>query len=202
MRQAPRRWIGPGAFAKWANDLRDFAVMTRVISGEGYRVSDSDRGSVLGIDVPAAGGSASATPIALHPCSYIQSFKLYITAIDQVTGQEIQIAKPDTLGQPAVNIIDGVVWTFNYLNGGPTNQSRTKSNGTYSEPQRITEPYYAAQVAGAQSQPASIIWAINTGRMIVSSEAGDPLTPTGTAITWLDLNPQGRAWGATPDGLA
>lgn len=192
---------GLSPFSQWAERLTDAIRRKQIIPGANYGLQESAKGTLLVLRQQGGGGTEAASTI--HSFIFTQAFQNYVIATDQQTGSATQIAKPYKLRQVgrALEIINGEVWRLVYNNGGPANQCRTKSldNG-YFEYQRISPPFLPQTTVGSDFMPGDVIYAVQLTFASASSEAGDPVTPvTGTAITWVDLNLDGRAWAANAD---
>lgn len=207
--------ILPAGFDNEANFAQQ--VHNRVFGKSGklrntrtVKVSRNHNGIFLRVKPGKGGKSAPSQPVAVAQFAFVQSYRNYVIGRNLATNVLTQIAKPYLHRNSNTNLLrDGQQWTLTYpqnpaVGVAPTSaiafvsRTATRPSDGYFEYQRITDPWTPA--SGNPSQPADVFYAMQVPATGVVSEQLDTITPVGTAITWLDMNTDGRAWAATPDG--
>lgn len=87
--------------------------------------------------------------------------------------------------------IDGTSWTYTYT----TPIERTATTSGYSEYQRVSPRYLAADYLLAENVGQTVLSGSSAMVSVADTISGTP----GAAITWIDRNEDGRAWAAKRD---
>jgi hypothetical protein len=104
----------------------------------------------------------------------------------------VRVAKPAKLRCSITSqVIDGTTWYLSYTSATQRTKANAVSSPTYSEYQRITERYLAGDE----------IWFVQVDNEDIGSieSVSDSAGSAGAAITYLDLNIDGREWSAKQD---
>jgi hypothetical protein len=152
-------------------------------------------------DVLAAGGGSSGpTVFTVNLVSTVPDlYPGYFIAQNTSSGGALtRIAMPYKLHQSiTAEKIYGTTFNYTYTSA----YQRTTTSGGYTQYDRITPPY-AQNTTG--SPVGDKILADNVGYAVTGIVSiADTISGTpGAQITWQDRNNDGRAWGATANGLA
>lgn len=160
------------------------------MQGLGYKVKESPTGTALEIR-PGGGGGTPAAPVSVQEFFFFSSFKDYWLCTDVTGVTQYRVAKPHKLR----NSISGeVIYGASVGFGYPHNISTADPlYGLY----RVASIGGLAENQGVVPQCLHLdkIYAI-TVPAIRTTEAADTGVATGTPITLLDINADGRAWAA------
>lgn len=192
-------------FRQWVWDR--LAVSLNFINSSTVSFSQTSKGVMA--------EAATSTPVSSPTNSAeIKDFILtnvfgdYLIGIAVDDDSIVRIAKPPLQrNSVTAGTIDGESWQYSYpqnvTTGTPpvaaspiayiSRTAFTTASGGYSEYQRIRPAYVATNNGGC------VITAVNMNRPIVVTTAEDTSVPVGTAVTWRDLNVDGRAWAAKRD---
>lgn len=164
-----------GPMGAWLRRLLRAAISNQLQPAPGYRIRRTPGGTFLGLD-PSAGGGGS---FSLHRFKSIQAEYLVCRTWDGTTEgtEDVNIAKPYLLRQSITSrTMHGTPITYTYP-GGATSQTRQATGSGRTETGFITEAYVVND----------IIWAVRATTLV---------TVSGTALSLLDANVDGRCWGA------
>lgn len=191
--------------ASKANDLIDAinALLNPTIGiGAVNSVTISEGGWNIQLKQLASGGSTSTTTGAFKVKQEFGDY-LQCTAWDGTSEAPTYsyVAKPTLLRRSlAGRTEDGVTVTFAYaLVTSIWNRTQhVTSPASYDDEVHVAKPAYVASGINGDGTPIAggdVIWAIGVASAFIVTNPADTGTPgVATAITWLDLNIDGRKW--------
>lgn len=168
------------------NHVVDAVNANRLAVGMGYRLKQTSNGTSLEIQVPRAEAAEAASSVQQYKLTghfddYVEAKTWDGTNLGTAT---VKIAKPYRLRKTGW---DGVTVSYDF-------------NGTFFPLQYTylaTPGFRTARHTGSGAlENQAIIALYNVGDIIYATEpiGGTGVTVSGTALTWLDLNVDGRHW--------
>jgi len=173
---APREPQGAGSLVGWLRGLLRYAKSLQIQSGRGYKVKRGPYGTILQIE--RGGGGTPGTSAKRYSIQSIHDG--YLTCRENNAGEigetDVLVAMPYLLRVlDGTRTIDGVDVDYEKV----SSQKRTASidSASYSETQVIVPRYLAEDDIYA-----------------IEPEGGTGVTVSETALVWLDINSDARAW--------
>lgn len=166
------------------NKVVDAVNANRLAKSFQYRLKETSNGTTLDIPIPPA-GEVTATSVRQFRIKSIADD--YITAAEwdgSAEGTQRQIAKPWRLRKTGW---DGVLVNYNF------NGANFPLRYTYLSTPGFRSAFHA-NLNQTENQAIIPIYRVSDIIYATEPEGGTLVTVGGTALTWLDLNVDARAW--------